>query len=74
MTLNQKYKLSGSPLSFKNWIELQKQKGAIKFVNSNGDTENETELSFAGINLKCIGIAAVVLIVGGIIYSQIKKK
>jgi hypothetical protein len=74
MTLNQKYKASGSSLSFKNWIELQKQKGDVKFVNLDGNNETKTELSFAGVNLKYIGIAAIVLIAGGIIYSQLKKK
>lgn len=70
MTVNQKYKHSGSSLSFKDWLESEKKRGGFKkYMNADGGME----LSFGDIKVKYIGIAVLVLVVGGIIYSRFKK-
>jgi hypothetical protein len=74
MTLNQQYKLSGSNLSFKDWIEMQK---TIGIVDSNkpqtfegfSDSQNENfSIDYKGITGKqiLIGIGILALIGGGI--------
>jgi hypothetical protein len=74
MTLNQQYKLSGSNLSFKDWIEMQK---TIGIVDSNKpetfesflDSQNENfSIDYKGITGKqiLIGLGVLALIGGGI--------
>lgn len=74
MTLNQQYKLSGSNLSFKDWIELQKTIGIVdndKPERFESFSENQNEnfsVDYKGITGKqiLIGIGILALIGGGI--------
>jgi hypothetical protein len=74
MTLNQQYKLSGSNLSFKDWIELQKTIGVVdsdkpETFESFSDSQNENfSIDYKGITGKqiLIGIGILALIGGGI--------
>jgi hypothetical protein len=74
MTLNQQYKLSGSNLSFKDWIELQKTIGIVdsdkpETFESFSDSQNENfSIDYKGITGKqiLIGIGVLALIGGGI--------
>jgi hypothetical protein len=73
MTLNQKYKLSGSDLSFKEWVELQKTIGLVNnekpstFEYFEGENENFS-VDYKGISGKqiLIGLGILALIGGGI--------
>ena len=74
MTLNQQYKLSGSDLSFKDWIELQKTIGVVdsdkpETFQSFSESQNENfSIDYKGITGKqiLIGIGILALIGGGI--------
>jgi hypothetical protein len=74
MTLNQQYKLSGSNLSFKDWIELQKTIGIVdsnkpETFESFSDSQNENfSIDYKGITGKqiLIGLGVLALIGGGI--------
>jgi hypothetical protein len=74
MTLNQKYKLSGSELSFKDWIELQKNIGLVDTEKPEtfeyfSETESENfSIDYKGVTGKqiLIGLGILALIGGGI--------
>lgn len=74
MTLNQQYKLSGSDLSFKDWIELQKNIGLVdsekpEMYQSFSEAESENfSIDYKGITGKhiLIGLGILALIGGGI--------
>jgi hypothetical protein len=74
MTLNQQYKLSGSNLSFKDWIEMQKTIGIVdsnkpETFDSFSDSQNENfSIDYKGITGKqiLIGLGVLALIGGGI--------
>jgi hypothetical protein len=74
MTLNQQYKLSGSNLSFKDWIEMQKTIGIVdsnkpETFESFSDSQNENfSIDYKGITGKqiLIGLGVLALIGGGI--------
>ena len=79
MTLNQKYKASGSNLSFKDCIETQKSLGLV----SNGkvetfESENENfSVDYKGITFKHIAIGVGVLTAIGVgiwAYKKYSKK
>lgn len=77
MTQNQKYRASGTDLSFKDWIEMQKTLGAVDEKVAMEDSENANfSIDYKGIGGKQIAIAvgAIVLIGVGIwAYKKYKK-
>lgn len=67
MTLNQKYKKSKSPLSFKDWVFEQQRKGGLDFEDSKFSADGGTaKIEVAGIPVAYLGIGLVVII--GAIY------
>jgi len=79
MTLNQKYKASGSTLSFKDWIETQKTLGLVSNGNVMPTIESENEnfsVDYRGITRTqvLIGIGVLTAIGDGIwAYKKYKK-
>jgi hypothetical protein len=78
MTLNQQYKQSGTDKSFKEWLELQQQEGAIDFetedfMNQNGGENKPIELTFLGVPVVYLGIGLLVIIGGAIVYRRLNK-
>jgi hypothetical protein len=67
MTLNQQYKKSRSPLTFKEWVFEQQKKGKLDFedakFSANGD---KPKIEVAGLPLIYVGIGLVAII--GAIY------
>ena len=80
MTLNQKYKSSGSTLSFKDWVETQKNLGLVA-KKSDCDVPNDANnvnfsVDYRGISKKqvLIGLGVIALIgVGFWAYKKYKK-
>ena len=67
MTLNQKYKKSKSPLSFKDWVFEQQKKGGLDFEDSKFSADGgAAKIEVAGIPVVYLGIGLVVII--GAIY------
>lgn len=77
MTLNQKYKASGSTLSFKDWVENQKMLGTIDRKNQRSLEQNENLNFSVGVevndNQKKVLIAVGVLALIGIGFWAYKK-
>jgi hypothetical protein len=79
MTLNQKYKASGSNLSFKDWIETQKSLGLVSTdkVQTN-ESENENfAVDYKGISFKQVAIGLTILTAIGVgiwAYKKYNKK
>jgi hypothetical protein len=77
MTLNQKYKASGSTLSFKDWVENQKMLGTIDTKNQQSFEQNDNLNFSIGVevnnNQKKVLIALGVLAVIGIGFWAYKK-
>jgi hypothetical protein len=89
MTLNQKYKASGSSLSFKDWLENQKMLGLIppkvepqfNFVNMNKQSDSQNANFSISVTTQedkrknlMIGLGVVALVgVGFLAYKKFKK-
>ena len=77
MTQNQKYRASGSDLSLKDWIEMEKTMGAVDEKLENNESENANfSIEYKGIGGKqiAIGLGIVALIgVGYWVYKKYKK-
>jgi hypothetical protein len=89
MTLNQKYKASGSSLSFKDWLENQKMLGLVppkvepqfNFVNMNKQADNQNANFTISVTTQeekrknlMIGLGIVALVgVGFLAYKKFKK-
>lgn len=78
MTLNQQYRKSGTDKSFKEWLEVQQQEGAIdfeteNFMNQNGGENKPIKLSLLGIPVAYLGIGLIVIIGGAIVYRRLNK-
>jgi hypothetical protein len=78
MTLNQQYKQSGTDKSFKEWLELQQQEGAIDFetddfMNQNGSENKPIKLTLLGVPVVYLGIGLLVIIGGAIVYKRLNK-
>lgn len=74
MTLNQKYKSSHSPLSFKDWVFEQQKQGKLDFEDEKFAADGEkTQIEIAGIPLAYIGIGIVVLIGALYIIPKLRK-
>ena len=57
MTQNQKYRASGTDLSFKDWIEMQKTMGSVDEKLDNSESENANfSIDYKGIGGKQIAI------------------
>jgi hypothetical protein len=67
MTLNQQYKSSRSPLTFKEWVFEQQKNGDLDFDDAKFSADgNNPKIEFAGIPVIYIGIGLVAII--GAIY------
>jgi hypothetical protein len=77
MTQNQKYRASGTDLSFKDWIEMQKTMGSVDEKLDNSESENANfSIDYKGIGGKQIAIAVGVLVLIGVgiwAYKKYKK-
>jgi hypothetical protein len=89
MTLNQKYKASGSSLSFKDWLENQKMLGLVppkvepqfNFVNMNKQADRQNANFTISVTTQeekrknlMIGLGIVALVgVGFLAYKKFKK-
>lgn len=78
MTLNQQYRKSGTDKSFKEWLEIQQQEGAIDFetedfMNQDGGENKPIKLSFFGVPVVYLGIGLLVIIGGAIAYRRLNK-
>ena len=78
MTLNQQYKQSGTDKSFKEWLELQQQEGAIDFetddfMNQIGSENKPIKLTLLGVPVVYLGIGLLVIIGGAIVYKRLNK-
>jgi hypothetical protein len=79
MTLNQQYKASGSTLSFKDWIETQKNLGLVQKKENVKQQENSNvnfDVDYRGITGKHIAIGLGVLALIGVgvwAYKKYKK-
>jgi hypothetical protein len=76
-SVNQKYRESGSDLSFRDWINSQAEQGAVAkksapketMLNANGSTSIE----LFGIDYKYLILGALVIAGGIIAYKKFKK-
>jgi len=67
MTLNQTYKRSGSPLTFKEWVFEQQKNGELDFNDAKFSADSDKpKIEVVGIPLIYIGIGLVAII--GAIY------
>jgi hypothetical protein len=78
MTLNQKYKSSGSNLSFKDWVETQKNLGLVAKKNDcenmNIESNNVNfDVNYRGITQKQVLIAVGILAIVGVGFWAYKK-
>lgn len=78
MTQNQKYKASGTDLSFKDWIEMQKTMGSVdeNVVNTKESENANFSVDYKGIGGKQIAIAVGVVVLIGVgiwAYKKYKK-
>jgi hypothetical protein len=76
-SVNQKYRDSGSDLSFRDWLNIQSEQGAItkriapKEIKFNAD--GSTSLQLFGIDIKYLLIGALLITGGVIAYKKFKK-
>ena len=73
MTLNQKYKLSRSPLSFKDWVFEQQKRGKLDFEDSKFSADGKSQIEFAGIPIVYLGIGLVVILSAFYIIPKLRK-
>lgn len=78
MTQNQKYKASGTDLSFKDWIEMQKTMGSVdeNVVNTKESENANFSVDYKGFGGKQIAIAVGVVVLIGVgiwAYKKYKK-
>lgn len=66
MTLNQKYKNSGSLLSFKDWLKTQQKENKVDTYKNFTTEDKNTEITIANIPLKWIIAGIAVIIVAGV--------
>lgn len=74
MTLNQKYKSSGSPLTFKEWVFEQQKDGALDFDSfqfaANSDKQ---KIAVAGIPIIYLGIGIIVILGALYLIPKLRK-
>ena len=74
MTLNQKYKKSRSPLSFKEWVFEQQKRGKLDFEDERFAADGDKpQIEIAGVPLVYIGVGLVVLIGAMYLIPKLKK-
>lgn len=77
MTQNQKYRASGTDLSFKDWIEMQKTLGTVDENVQNEESQNANfSVDYKGFGGKQIAIAVGVIVLVGVgiwAYKKYKK-
>ena len=74
MTLNQKYKSSRSPLSFKEWVFEQQKGGALDFEDDKFSADGERpKIEIAGIPLIYYGVGLFVIISAIYLIPKLKK-
>lgn len=76
-SVNQKYRESGSDMSFRDWVNAQAEQGSIrkkfepKEMSFNAD--GQTSVQLFGIDIKYLLIGTLVLLGGYIAYKKFKK-
>jgi len=76
-SVNQKYRESGSDLSFRDWLNNQTEQGEIKKKiepqEMHFNAIGQTTIELFGINIKHLLIGALVITGGIIVYKKYKK-
>lgn len=76
-SVNQKYRESGSDLSFRDWLNNQTEQGEIKKKiepkEMHFNAIGQTTIELFGINIKYLLIGALVITGGIIVYKKYKK-
>ena len=76
-SVNQRYRESGSDLSFRDWVNAQAEQGAIRKKVEPTEVQfsanGQTSVELFGVNVKYILIGTLVLVGGYIAYKKFKK-
>lgn len=72
MTLNQKYKASGSQIPFKDWLYEQQINGKVDFTMQEENNKGAS-MEVAGVPFTYILIAGVILFGGIYVYRRMSK-
>ncbi len=76
-SVNQLYKESGSDLSFRDWLNSQAEKGAIKKKVAPKEmqfgVDGSTSVQLFGVDVKYLLLGALVITGGIIAYKKFKK-
>jgi hypothetical protein len=76
-SVNQKYRESGSDMSFRDWLNSQAEQGAIKKksepMEMQFSTNGETSVQLFGIDAKYLLLGTIILVGGIIAYKKYKK-
>ena len=76
-SVNQKYRESGSDMSFRDWLNSQAEQGAIKKKSEPNEMQfsanGGTSVQLFGIDAKYLLIGTIVLVGGYIAYKKFKK-
>ena len=76
-SVNQQYKESGSDMSFRDWLNIQTEKGAINKKSAPKEIQfnavGSTSIQLFGVDIKYILIVALVITGGIIAYKKYKK-
>jgi|688.fasta_scaffold115842_5 hypothetical protein len=76
-SVNQKYRESGSDMSFRDWLNSQAEQGAIKKKSEPNEMQfsanGGTSVQLFGIDAKYLLIGTILLVGGYIAYKKFKK-
>ncbi len=76
-SVNQKYRESGSDMSFRDWLNSQAEQGAIKKKSEPNEMQfsanGGTSVQLFGIDAKYLLIGTILLFGGYIAYKKFKK-
>jgi hypothetical protein len=76
-SVNQRYRESGTDLSFRDWLNNQANEGAIKKRSEPSEmklsADGNTSIELFGVNVKYLLLGTLVLLGGYIAYKKYKK-
>ena len=76
-SVNQKYRESGSDMSFRDWLNSQTENGAIQKKSEPNEmqfsADGQTSVQLFGVDVKYLLIGTIVLVGGFIAYKKYKK-
>jgi hypothetical protein len=76
-SVNQKYRESGSDMSFRDWLNSQADQGTIRKIiepkEMKFNADGTTSLQLFGVDVKYIFIGALLITGGFIAYKKFKK-